>query len=590
MLDRKVVHIILIVFAAWSVGISSFAQGPIKIEKLSSRINSALYDETNPLVSRDGKYLYFTRVGHPGFDRTLYQEGKDVTSFLSSTDYDDLLREVYTEITEDPNHDPLTSPFNQDIWIAVSVEGEFDALDHPGYPANSALPNSICSLTPSDDQFVVVNEFYQDGSMYKGFSLLTRYPDGTWSHPRPMHIYEMTEYSPEVNLNLSNDGEIALISMLRSDGIGKNDLYASFRLSEQKWSAPVNLGPQINSPYRDITPYLASDNRTLYFASDRPGGYGGLDIYVSLRIGDGWDNWSEPKPVPSPINSPFDDGQPFLHEASGQLYFASIREGDSNLYRTEEASLLDYLDIDLNREPQEEDQQVVADIAPKVEAAPTPKEKTAKPITVNCQLFNSMTGQPIDGTVSFGLLAEEKPVSTMRTQKGAVDFQLVARDFVKIRPNREGFIGHDKIINPAQISAKGENVINLTFFLDPLQVDALIGLKPIYFERSKAIVLDQSFMELDRLADILSAHDYIGVEISGHTDHIGEKSLLYELSSDRARAIKSYLVKKGIAPNRLSTVGHGPDYLISDKTDEQSRSLNRRVEVKITKIQKDLHE
>lgn len=589
-------NVMVIILSLWCIALA--AQTNLAIEKLSGRINSANYDETNPLVSRDGKYLYFTRVGHPGFNRTLYQEGKDVTTYLSASDYEDLLKDVYIEITEDADHNPSTSPFNQDIWIAVSVEGEFDVIDHPGYPANNALPNSICSLTPRDDQFIVVNEFYQDGSMYKGFSVLTRHRDGSWSYPQPLHIYEMTEYSPEVNLNLSSDGEIALISMRRSDGFGENDLYVSFKLSTEKWSAPINLGPDINSGYRDITPYLSSDGRTLYFASDRPGGFGGMDIYISRRIGSDWKKWTTPKVLPPDVNSAFDDGQPFLHDNTGKLYFASTREGDSNIYRADELSILKQLDIEIDEDIKTEAkmvQQIKRDKLPenpqhvenniaKIDPPAEEEKQIVQPLTIRCQLFNSVTGQPMDGEVAFSLLSKSTDANSVFTEKGSAEFQLVAKDFVQIIPIKSGFIAHEKIINPMNVTSRGEKVMTLTFFLDPIKEAALISLKPIYFERSKPVVLETSYTELDRLAKILAIYTYIDVEIGGHTDNIGDKSLLYQLSRDRAQAIKSYLVKKGIAPRRISTMGYGPDQLISETTDEASRALNRRVEVKITKV------
>jgi len=557
------------------------AQLPLKIEKLSSRINSAKYDETNPIVSKDGKTLYFTRVGHPGFKRTLYQDGIELSGRMNVEEYETLLQSVYEEITEELNHNPNTSPFNQDIWIAHSIDGEFDLLEHPEHPVNNALPNSVCSLTPREDELIIVNEFYSDGSMYKGFSLLKKKKEGGWHPPQPLHIYEMDGYGSEVNLNMSNDGEIILFSFDRKDSYGSNDLYVSFRISEKKWSAPVNLGPNINTPYRETTPFLSSDNKTLYFASNRPGGMGGADIYVSKRLDNTWQRWTVPEALSAPINSPYDDAQPFLNEKTGYLYFSSVREGDSNIYRVIEDKVL-------STARWEESVTSLPDVIVPKETTPPVIEGSitipSHPVLLHCSLINSKTGMLIEGMVSYVPLKEKNLSKSIMTRRGECTIEVLADDFIRVIPDVEGFIAHEKILNPKELRDKGQFEHSVIFFLDPVEENTLISLKPIYFERSKAIVLESSFAELDRLYQTLKKHQNIEILITGHTDHIGELELLVTLSRERAEAIRDYLVNKGIKADRIKTEGHGPNKPIMEGTDETARSKNRRVEISIYKV------
>lgn len=600
-LNSLFICLLLLVFTKW-ISLDIHAQNsPLKIEKLSSRINSANYDETNPVVSRDGNTLYFTRVGHPGFKRTLIQDGLDLSARMNAGDYQVLLKEVYEEIAAESDHDPNSSPFNQDIWIAESHDAEFDVLVHPEHPVNNALPNSVCSLTPNPEELIIVNEFYSDGSMYKGFSIIAKDKEGNWQAPKPMYIYAMDEYGSDVNLNMSHDGEILILSINRADTYGDNDLYVSFKVSENKWSAPRNMGPGLNSKHREATPYISKDLKTLYFASNRPGGLGGMDIYISKRLDPTWQRWTTPVLLESPINSSFNDAQPFLCERTGLLYFSSVREGDSNIYRAREKDILDRINWDdLVPEPSNADvsqpyaSQIsdvpLKDINRPEEIAPVPKKKTTsldkslESFTIHCSLVDSRTGRLVEGDVSFGLASEDLPASKVRAKEGEVSFNIKASSLVRISPEISGYIVQDKYIHPLQQLEKGINEQNFIFYVDPMEEDIVLTLNPIYFERSKAEVIPSSFSELDNLVRTLMKYPNVYILIGGHTDHVGKLDELIKLSQDRADTIKEYFIKNGMEPSRIQTKGYGPTRPIIQGSDESSRSKNRRVEIRIDKI------
>jgi hypothetical protein len=112
---------------------------------------------------------------------------------------------------------------------------------HPGYPLNNALTNSLVSTGTTPDEYVIINQFYEDGSMYAGFSRIRIHEDGSQSFPQPMHIYDFNVNSSDVNLTMTPSGHVIVLSMDRTDSKGAKDLYVSFYARENVWSAPVNM-------------------------------------------------------------------------------------------------------------------------------------------------------------------------------------------------------------------------------------------------------------------------------------------------------------------------------------------------------------
>src|SRR5690606_8478457 len=123
-------------------------------------VNSDMYDEGGPVLSLDGKFLYFTRSGSPDFERTLYKEGRDVSVACSEEEYMSILSSIYSEISNDNIIEPYSSAFNQDIWIAHMQGDTIAHISHPGFPINNALPNSVVSARLDSHRLVVINQFY----------------------------------------------------------------------------------------------------------------------------------------------------------------------------------------------------------------------------------------------------------------------------------------------------------------------------------------------------------------------------------------------------------------------------------------------
>ncbi len=537
-------HLLLIILFFSSATIAQV----FKVESMNNGINTSQYDEISPVVSIDGKTLYFTRVGHPTFDRTLKLDGADIGTQLNEIDYQNKLKRIYSKIAGEEVRDPQRSKFNQDIWIAESIFDNFEKISHPSYPLNNALPNSVSALTPNGNELVVINKFSQFGGLEKGFSITRKTSDNQWTFPEPIEIKNYSNNNSDVNLAMSADGNILILSMQRSDSYGDNDLYVCFKIGHNQWSEPQNLGPKVNTVYRETTPFLSEDGKRLFFSSNRKGSLGGSDIFYLIRTGDNWEDWSVPYRFVEPINSDADDSQPYFNSATGYLYFSSNREGSLDIFK--------------------------AELMP-----PNPIQ-----VNIKGRILNTKTNEKEPARILFAPVGEDHLESVYVSDDGTFELSLPKGKTYRLIAERPGFAGKEEQLTfrPDYVYYKTHS---LDLFLDPMQVNTKVELKPIFFEQSKAIVLEESYASLDELAEFLNENWTVSIRIEGHTDNQGDKLALQKLSEERAKAIKEYLVyKKFIQPLRIETVGMGDKIPLNNNRTNELRAKNRRVDVIITKI------
>jgi outer membrane protein OmpA-like peptidoglycan-associated protein len=522
-----------------------FAQEYFVLDKLPAFINSP-YTEITPVPSRDGRTLYFTRVGHPEYNRALFIDSVDRALKLTPEKYQELLGDVYSQIAGSKIYNPESSAFNQEIWIARGDSLGFLSVEHPGYPLNNALPNSLVTITPDPNAFYVINQFKPNGDMDRGFSKVTTTRDSLgWSFPTPVDIDDYYTITSDVSLTMSFDGEILILSAARFDSRDM-DLYVCFRKSEHEWSAPQHMGTTLNSSRRETTPFLSEDNTTLYFSSNRPDGYGGNDIFTAQRLDSTWKNWSVPERVREPINSKYDDSQPYFNMTSGYLYFTSKRDGNSDVFRVRIAP------------PQATEMEVIGRVI---------NRRTNELISGASVSYVMPKGEKNQLVASDGTFRLKIPKG-VRTNMWA-DFPGYAGEVAEILFRRDYYYFREQYID---------------LYVDPLGVNSKIALQPIYFKQSTATILKESYGELDRLFLTLAKNPGMYIRIEGHTDNVGKAEDLMNLSKERAEAIKAFLVEKGIAGERVAVVGHGPKFPLTDNSSDDMRSKNRRVEVIITRL------
>ena len=542
-LDKTFVFILFVLlfqFPGWSQQFT--------VEALNDQINSKKYDEISPVLSLDGKTLFFTRVGSPDFEHTLKINGIDLSNTLNSTDYKKELSSIYSKIAGRKVLNPEGSEFNQDIWIAESVKKDFEKIIHPGFPINNALPNSVTAITPNGNEVIVINRYHESGGMEKGFSVSRKTKDGSWTFPKSMNIQNYFNTNSDVNLAMSPDGNICILSMQRPDSYGENDLYVSFKTGFNEWSEPKNLGGKVNTSKRETTPFISEDTKRIFFSSNRRESIGGNDIYFIERLDDTWENWSVPFRFVAPLNSEADDSQPYFNSATGYLYFTSTRNGSSDIFR--------------------------ARLAP-----PNPVF-----VTIKGKIINTKTNQTMPGKILFAPEGEEHLQTVYVSDDGTYEMSVPKGKKINLIAEIPGFINQEE-----SVSFRKDYIYykeyEVNFEIEPMEVDAKVELKPIFFERSKAVVLEKSYAALDELADFLNENWNVYIRIEGHTDNRGDKNALQQLSDDRANAIKNYLVqKKFVQPLRIETIGFGAKKPLNNNSTDELRAKNRRVEVVITKV------
>lgn len=545
------------------------------LEKLPEGINTVRYDESVPVLSLKGDKLFFTRTADPDFDRTLiYADSQATYMENGQVDYIELLSSVYSEIAGRPISDPFSSPYNQDIWYVPIMEDETGHPEHPGYPLNNALPNSLVSTGMNGNEYVVINQFYRDGSMYAGFSRVRIQEDGESDMPTPMHIYEFNLSGSDVNMTMPPDGHVLVISMPRSDSRGHNDLYVSFFVRENVWSAPVHMGPVINSAYQETTPHLSGDKRYLYFSSNRPDGEGGHDLYVSERLDYTWLNWSAPKLLTGGINSSFDESQPYFDPQQRYMYFSSRRDGTSDIFR----------------------QRLV------------PRPALKKPVIVRGTIVDAITGKPVRSELLWGQSASKGWLEYFNSSTGHFSVELKEYDMYKFLPRKMHYTAKPVLIDPRSLEQQGiESVAIVLMVYPPAKPDAdsfqtVISAEPlieeipplekgqtlvmynIHFLKGKPDMLAKSRQAMQHLLNMMREYPALEIMIEGHTDNVGEENALQTLSLERANAVKDYLVLKGIDTLRIQTSGKGASSPLSENVTERDREKNRRVEIKILKL------
>ena len=263
---------------------------------MGSNVNSE-YEELSPIISPDGNTLYFVREGDP--HNTKYAEIDD----------------------------------SQDIWYSkMQEDGKWSKAKHMGFPLNQRKYNNVLSVS-SDGNTIMIRGAYKKGEyVATGFSFCHK-NGKSWTAPQMLDIkgFEEMNNGSTYGGYLSIDGKV--IVMYLSEVEGKPaDIYASFLQKDGTWTRPMNLGPQINTKAKDVSPFLSADGFTLYFSSKREGGFGDQDIWFSKRLDESWTNWSTPENMGNIINSDDYDSY-FSIPASGQYayivsYKGSFGKGD----------------------------------------------------------------------------------------------------------------------------------------------------------------------------------------------------------------------------------------------------------------------
>ena len=437
------------------------------------------------------------------------------------------------------------------------------------------------------------------GGRNEDFFMSHKHPDG-WSLAGALNG-EINSGLNEGAQTLSLDGQLLFFTGCNfPDGFGNCDLYFSIR-TRTGWSLPKNMGDMVNTEAWESAPSLSPDKRELYFASSMAGGQGGSDIWVTRRGTNG--QWSEPENLGPAVNSPGNESSPFIHADNQTLYFTSNGHrgyGGDDLFLTRRQvdgswSAPENLGYPINTIENEGSMVVSADGKTAFYASDRADSRggldlytfglreDVRPVStlwVEGQVIDSLSRTGLPSAVELVDLTTGRRLSRIQTdEEGYYMMPLPLGCDYAFHVNRKGYLFFSG--NFPFSSKVPDSTYRMDIPLQPVRKDAQITLRNIFFATGDFSLRPESAAELDIIVRWLQENPGVRIRINGHTDNVGQATENMTLSTRRARAVTEYLQSKGIDASRLSFQGFGATRPVAPNTDEAGRSRNRRTELEV---------
>jgi outer membrane protein OmpA-like peptidoglycan-associated protein/tetratricopeptide (TPR) repeat protein len=424
--------------------------------------------------------------------------------------------------------------------------------------------------------------------------------DTGWNKAAPLGGNVNTDQNEGAQM-ISQDGQwLVFTGCNRKDGWGSCDIYISY-LTAQGWSEAINLGGKINSDQWDSQPCLSADKRDLYFASRRFGGFGGSDIYVSHLLPNG--QWTEPENLGPGINTKGDEACPFIHADNQTLFFTSNGLqglGGQDLFFARKGPKGDWsvpqnLGYPINTIHEEGTLFIAADAKTAYYASDRSDSKGGldmysfelresmrpyKTLWVKGKVFDKKTIKGLPSAVELIDMNNKQLISKVQTdEQGNYLITLpIGKDYA-FNVNRKGYLFYSDNFFLGQQSP--DSIFEKNIPLQPIETDATVVLKNIFFDVNKFDLKPESEAELDEVVRLMNDNPTLKIQINGHTDTVGKAADNLKLSENRAKAVVSFLIRKNINPARLSSKGFGATQPIAPNNTEEGKALNRRTEMKV---------
>ncbi|ELR68892.1 OmpA/MotB [Fulvivirga imtechensis AK7] len=586
---------LLILFLVYGlVGFSQEYNERYELVNLGRKVNTG-YHEGAPVISADGKTLYFFVHNHPA--NTYGKEG------------------------------------SQDIWYSeLGEDGEWGEAKHMGKPLNQHHSNQVFTVMPDGNTL-----FIRGGSSRnsKGFAFTRRDGKGEWGKPDEIKVegFQDLNKGKFYGATMSSDGLYMILYLSEKINSTFSDLYMSKAIGDGKWSRPVKIGPNINTERDEFAPYLAPDNKTMYFSSNRKDmGIGDADIYKTVRLDDTWLKWSDPVNVGRPLNTrAFDSymsidqnnnvftsqaGDPrdggnldifrlrlkditirlrgiVVDQKSNSGLTASLAIGNGEADTLVKTSGEGAYQIKLVGEGNyhirvtaadhypDEAQLVIKDVFRDTTVI---QDFFLRPVKRNVLLtgttYNSKTEEPIETKLEINLKRDRKGQIKKNTKNGYYETELEKKGWYFITASSEGFL------NATDSVEHGSDEVTLLtkdIYLTPIEVGTTVRLNNIFFDFDKTTLKPESYVELDKVVEFLQNNSTVEIEIAGHTDSKGSDDYNLNLSQGRAQAVVDYLISQGIDDYRLIARGYGETVPLETNETDEGRAVNRRVEFTVLK-------
>ncbi len=439
--------------------------------------------------------------------------------------------------------------YMEDIYVSNKTEIGWSKAENIGAPINTDWHEATVGISPDGQTILIYKDDLGDGNIYS-----TTLDGDVWSTPLKLNENINSKYW-EPSAFISADGNSLYFTSNKPGGFGGRDLYVSKKTKSGDWGIAANMGPRINTPYDEDAPFIHHDGVTLSFSSNGHNTMGGFDVFISLCSDT---TWSEPVNVGYPINTTDDDIYYVVSPDNRTAYFTSFREGGFGEKDNYVATFLDRKEAPLTL--------MKGDVL----------DELGKPAQhVNITVTDNETGNVVG-------------VYHTNSKTGQFLFILTPDKNYNITYQSTGHLFYSENMEiPVQTNYYE---IKRAVTLDPIVVGSKIILNNIFFDFDKATLRAESNVELKNLVFLLKSNPNLKVEISGYTDSKGDDEYNQNLSEERAQAVVTSLVANGISPNRMKAIGYGKTFPVASNTKEdgsdnpEGRQLNRRVEFKITEI------
>ncbi len=471
----------------------------------------------------------------------------------------------------------------EDIYITKKVDGKWTVPENMGSQINTNGHDATIAVAPDAQSMLVYKDTKGDGNIYE-----CKLEGDVWSKPKKLNKYINTKYH-ESSASYSNDGKTLYFVSNKPGGIGNHDMYVTkWDEEKQDWGEAKNLGTNLNTKYNEEAVLIHPDGKTLYFSSQGHNSMGNYDIFKSSLNDDG--TWGTPENLGYPINT-VDDDVFFVINASGRRgYYSSFKEdghGEKDIY------MITFLGPEKPFQLNSEDN-LLASVAKPVSEKVVEKQVDAltkritilKGVTSDCK-----TLQPVGASLELIDVDENKTLATFESNKttGKYLVSLPSGKNYGLIVRKESYLFHSENFNIPATAAYEE--VQKDICLKKIEVGSVIVLKNIFYDYNKATLRDASKNELDRLTKLLNDNPTIKIELSAHTDSRGSNTYNEKLSLRRAQSCVDYLIEKGIASSRLVSKGYGETKLIKSDAEiaklkfedekEAAHQENRRTEFKI---------
>lgn len=462
--------------------------------------------------------------------------------------------------------------FFQDMNPPKPFSDKFNQTYHDG-PATFARHDSLIYLTRATR-----GKEGKDADNYRTDRLKIFWAayNGTWSKTEPFFM-NSDDYSVG-HPSLTPNGDTIYFVSDKPGGFGGTDIYSCV-WENGAWSQPVNLGESVNSFGNEMFPAIIGHQ--LYFASDGFAGFGGLDIFRST-FSDG--KWSKAENLGQPINSPFDDFAMVLDSEGKKGFFSSNRPGglgSDDIYACKR--------IDTNKKKTNAaDQQAVA----KNQVPCPPKDTLA--VMISGKVKDRMTQKPLQGATVFLLNTQTGKAKVLKTDANGMFKAMGTKGILYVAKGMQNNYIADCLNFKIETTDTARTAsIPRDLQIEQLELNKIISvnhldysIENIYYDFNKWFIRPDAARELDKLVQVMKENP-VTIELGSHTDSRGSKEYNLDLSQKRAESAVRYIVLQGIDASRITAKGYGESQLVNHCSDgvactAQEHQANRRTEFKVT--------